>query len=1455
MYKHLLNILCILFAASSLMAQQSLAQLSAKSHLPVIVNDSSMFIGSHVDSLTEQERYFNPIYLVVQKGKEYLKKQLIQASVCDCDTTIPNRAIGIFSVGENKNVTFSQGNLQYFPAANLWKFADTQYETLGNSNKYISPTYRNWVDLFGWSADNTTAPFGISNSSDNTDYSGAFVDWGTNWICGDKPGTWRTLSEEEWNYLFYKRQNADKLYGVAQVAGVNGIIILPDNWVVSPTGIYFKEGLYNTKVDNYAIIQSFTEQQWAIMEQAGAVFLPAAGYRDGERLVNYQLSGYYWSSTEVSNKEAHRTSFYSYYLSTKEINVKSRGRSVRLVADIFMDCDTVEKNLRFAFSDTIMYIGETLSLSIIPDYCIINGNISWSCSDYTLAQLQNTSKESCLIHAQQAGVLQLIITADQYPDLTDTCTIHIRDKYISGIFSISTEKKVVFSPGNLQYLPITQHWKFANTQYRTYQSTITDSQSSLWADLFYWNDGTDFVDWGTNTISGDKPDTWRTLSKDEWDFLLNKRDNAKKLRSFAQIAGTNGLIFLPDNWICPEGIKFQANQFHFNKQSFSEEQWTIMEQAGAVFLPAAGRAKDNQLFYPNKRGNYWSSTRRNANYADYLVLMEGDGDVYVDALLDITYARSVRLVHDTIVPEYVDLGLSVKWATFNLGAKSPEEAGEYFAWGETTSKEAYTYDNYKWCNGTTVKGPFNKYCTNSNYGPTDNISTLEVKDDVAAVRWKGEWHIPTYADYKELIDKCTWQLTNLNGQKGFRVTSTVKGYEDKSIFLPMVGYYTGKTHGTAHGRYWANMVYIREPNYAYEMICNAGYEKGYFNCLSRTNGLSIRPVYGKSTTQKPSITTMAATQITDNSAFVGGMVTNDGGAAITEWGIVYSTSSNPTIAHNKIVNTNDIGLFFNTIDNLRNNTKYYARAYAINEKGVAYGSQTIFTTGCFNPVEVSGTENGYNYVDLELPSGNLWATHNIGAKSPEEYGDYFAWGETEPKTTYTWGTYTWSKNGSSNKFSKYSTRDDYGPIDNKTNLEQEDDAATVKWGGQWHIPTYPDFYELKSNCVCNWATENGVKGYRITSKKNGNSIFLPAAGYITGEEVTTDELYCHYHSSSLYGYYTYASYGCVATPSSFSFTTQQRYVGYPIRPIFGPGVKGTPEVNTNDIKKVEENSAIINGWLRRDGGSPIIEYGFVYSTQTNPTISDSKVTSNAGLGNFTCTITGLSTETTYYVRTFATNATGNTGYGTALSFKTISPTTSDPSGLCNGYGYVDLGLSVKWATHNIGATNPEDYGDYYAWGETTTKNAFSWENYAWYNATDTTITKYCVSYKYGEVDEKIILEPEDDAAHTHWKDQWRMPTNEEWNELRTECEWHWTTINNINGYKIVGKNGNSIFLPSAGYQLNGKTIDKASVGYYQSSSLYLNQSQYAYGINFSTKYIDIYYNGRYCGQSIRPVCE
>ena len=195
MRKYLLLILILSLALSALIGQVVVPKPGALNQIPILVNDSLMFIGADVDSLTEEQRYFNPLYLIVHKGKEHLKKQLVVASVCDCDPTIPSKHIGIFSVSKDKYVSFSQGNLQYFPAANLWKFANTQYEYLGNSNKYLSSTYRNWIDLFGWSGNNITASFGISTSTKTNEYTGEFIDWGNNQICGDEPNTWRTLSK------------------------------------------------------------------------------------------------------------------------------------------------------------------------------------------------------------------------------------------------------------------------------------------------------------------------------------------------------------------------------------------------------------------------------------------------------------------------------------------------------------------------------------------------------------------------------------------------------------------------------------------------------------------------------------------------------------------------------------------------------------------------------------------------------------------------------------------------------------------------------------------------------------------------------------------------------------------------------------------------------------------------------------------------------------------------------------------------------------------------------------------------------------------------------------------------------------------------------------------------------------------------------------------------------------
>ncbi len=146
-----------------------------------------------------------------------------------------------------------------------------------------------------------------------------------------------------------------------------------------------------------------------------------------------------------------------------------------------------------------------------------------------------------------------------------------------------------------------------------------------------------------------------------------------------------------------------------------------------------------------------------------------------------------------------------------------------------------------------------------------------------------------------------------------------------------------------------------------------------------------------------------------------------------------------------------------------------------------------------------GIENGYYYVDLGLPSGTKWAACNVGATTPEAYGNYYAWGETEPKTTYSWATYKWC-NGSSSTLTKYCNNASYGKdsfTDDKTVLDLEDDAAAVNWGGAWRMPTDAEWTELRENCTWTWTyyyNGTGVAGRIVTSKINGNSIFLPAAG-------------------------------------------------------------------------------------------------------------------------------------------------------------------------------------------------------------------------------------------------------------------------------------------------------------------------------------------------------------------------
>ncbi len=362
----------------------------------------------------------------------------------------------------------------------------------------------------------------------------------------------------------------------------------------------------------------------------------------------------------------------------------------------------------------------------------------------------------------------------------------------------------------------------------------------------------------------------------------------------------------------------------------------------------------------------------------------------------------------------------------------------------------------------------------------------------------------------------------------------------------------------------------------------------------------------------PTVTTMSVTDITTNSAKCGGTVTDEGDDSVTERGICWSTSQMPTINGSYLTCGSGTGSFEGEMLQLLENTVYYVRAYATNSVGTSYGEEVSFQTeesvyiytievladpseygeviggGSYQQGDtctviakandgysfVNWTVNGdvvsseesytftvtsdwtlianfdYAFVDLGLPNGTLWAAYNVGATTPEGYGDYFAWGETQTKSTYTWGTYQYC-NGDSNQLTKYCSDSNLGYngfTDNSTTLLPEDDAAMANWGNGWCMPTADQWRELKDNTSCVWTMQNGVYG-RLFTAVNGNTLFLPAAGNIWDNEFHLVGDYGGYWSSSLY-----IDNPCNAW--SFDFFSENynvgffyRYDGQPVRAV------------------------------------------------------------------------------------------------------------------------------------------------------------------------------------------------------------------------------------------------------------------------------------------------------------------
>ena len=638
---------------------------------------------------------------------------------------------------------------------------------------------------------------------------------------------------------------------------------------------------------------------------------------------------------------------------------------------------------------------------------------------------------------------------------------------------------------------------------------------------------------------------------------------ALKTAPAAAVSSTNELVF---HNICG-GVRFSVTRTGVKRVTFRSMDDSPMSGMATVIIgedgiPEAmmggmGGAQSyvdvvapEGGFVPGK--NYYAIMAPQTHAAGIKVTLYGD-DGKAERTLSgpITVKRSVfgkidnidsglEYARTTPVPEIVDLGLSVKWASCNLGASVPEGFGDYYAWGETDAKDNYSLSNYKWIALDVFALKYTLAPSFYNVYPTpDNKLVLDSEDDAAAVNLGGSWRMPTAEEFEELASGCTWTEETVNGVRGMRATSAVPGYTNQSIFIPYAGGRDDQNSGvdfSSENYIWSssNLKYPDTESYYAGIVCTAFsfYSWGQFNYFGfRFWGLPVRPVYAGE------VVHVTGVELNESSLQI-----QRGSTAQLIATVAPEDASNNSVvwssSDDSIAAVSDAGVV----------------------SGVGVGTAEImvttmdggFAAKCIITVTYPDlTELGKTFVpvDLGLPSGLKWGSFNLGATKPEEYGDYFAWGETVLKAKYSWSTYKFELGTDSNgPFSKYVTNSSYGTVDNKTVLEPEDDAAAVNLGGSWRMPTRAEQDELRSQCTWTWTTQNGVNG-RLVTGPNGNSIFLPAAGYRDGTSLSFAGSNGCYWSSSLYMYYSYYAYYASFGSGFVDWSGSTRFTGFSVRPV------------------------------------------------------------------------------------------------------------------------------------------------------------------------------------------------------------------------------------------------------------------------------------------------------------------
>ena len=527
-------------------------------------------------------------------------------------------------------------------------------------------------------------------------------------------------------------------------------------------------------------------------------------------------------------------------------------------------------------------------------------------------------------------------------------------------------------------------------------------------------------------------------------------------------------------------------------------------------------------------------------------------------------------------------------------------------------------------------------------------------------------------------------------------------------------------------------------------------------------------------------------------------------------GFYYSTDSEPGPSNGVYaasVYTDTEGSFYAELSDLESETQYFYVAV------IQVGNELIFGDEIRSFMTEEAKPEVAEPVDLGLSV--KWASWNLGAGSPEEIGGLYAIGELQPKEEFTWENYQVSTD-ISGCFSatKY-------------------DAAFNLWGKDWRLPTEGELSELRYNCNLTYTEQNGVKGLLVTGP-NGNSIFLPdpyvsyRGTYLSGncQDNSVFTLYFREYYTDAY----YNSYRCF---------------GFPIRPVYSPGIKDM-SIETFDATNIKVYSATITGKIEDPHWANLTEVGFYYNTTGNPHEGNGEYISLGGRSStseFNFNFKDLTPSTTYYY-VAAARLFDDIFYGDEKTFTTVKYNEVPTSGQ-----KIDLGLSVKWAGWNIGATSPSGCGNYYPWGVTQERSYLDYYSYEHRPTSDDP------GADYKDIGSNISG-TKYDVARVKWGGTWRIPTKEEFNELIEKCTIEARTYDGMPGSLFTGPNGNSIFLPEAGEKWQSTVREKNKSGWYWSANEekgYRNMSAgFLWVANDNAHYSDM---NKVTGLTIRPVCD